>query len=66
MKIKWIKNKDDDGTHDLCGKFNGKYCDVVQRWNNSWSVYFNNIRIEEEIKTRKAAKECITKFLENT
>ena len=64
MKIKWSKNKLDDGTHDLCGKFNGKYVDVCQKYDNTWSILFNNIMIETGIKSRDIAKKKITEFLE--
>ncbi len=64
MKIKWLKSRGDDGTYDLCGKFNGKYVDIIQRYDNTWSISFNNVTIENNITNRKLAKEKIIKFLE--
>lgn len=65
MKIKWSDNPDDDGFHDLCGKFNGKYVDIVQRYDGTWRILFNNVQIEADISTRSIAKDKITQFLEN-
>jgi len=66
MKIEWFEfeNSKDDGTYDLCGKFNGKYVDVVRKFNNTWSIHFNNVKIEGDITSREEAKQKITKFLE--
>lgn len=63
-KIKWSKpDETDDGTFDLCGKFNGKYVDVVQRFDNTWSISFNGLRIKDGIATRDLAKREITEWL---
>lgn len=70
FKLRWWKTKnnqsiswgpEEDDTHDLCGKFNGQYVDVVRRESNgTWSIFYNNERLESEIPTRAAAKARIT------
>jgi hypothetical protein len=65
MKIVWSKpDEADDGSFDLCGKFNGKYVDVVQRHDSTWSISFNGQRIESGIPTREEAKNKIIQFLQ--
>ena len=64
MKIEWSESDEiDDGTFDLCGRFNGRYIDVVRRYDNTWSIFFNNARIKSGIANRELAKLELIKFL---
>lgn len=67
MDIRWSTSDDagneDDGTHDLCGTFLGKYVDVVRSdVDQTWSWFFDGERHESGIQTRDAAKQRLVEY----
>lgn len=59
--ITWSQTDLDN--HDLCGKHNGYYVDVVKHYTGVWTCYYNNIRIFENITTIDEAKKLIEEFV---
>jgi hypothetical protein len=66
MKITWTSPEETGKDNfDLCGKFNGKYVDIVHRPKaNTWSVYYDNETIKEGVATRDEAKRIAIQRLE--
>ena len=56
MKVTWNRDTDDDGTHDLCGTFCGKYVDVIGSYTGKWSVLWANKRLRDDFNSRDDAK----------
>ncbi len=60
-EINW-SNPNENEDYDLCGKFRGKYVDVVRHVNGTWSWFYDGNRHESGILTREDAKQRVGKF----
>lgn len=62
-QIEW-DDPEDDPTYDWCGKYQGKWVDLVRRDSeNTWSFMFDGERIEEGLETREDARLGLIQYI---
>lgn len=60
--IQWDEPSDDP-TYDWCGKYRGKWVDLVYSYTGTWSFMFDTNREGRGFETREAARLALIAFI---